>query len=362
MKYTKRVKLKDGTTVHRFTPPDDIRKAGVVKSQTFKDGRTARYEVPRLMETIEAYRRGDIKAGTVGPTSKIKHIINYYLASKQFVSLAASSQSKYDIELTKVALSDLGEMPLNRLTARICNDVYEGWIQAHTVAKANERARLFSVVLNYARSLDLINDNPMGKVKKIKHEPYTPIWTQAQVELFLTTAFTKFEWRNVGLLVMMCYEWAQRPTDICHLEWTNLDLDRGKVKIKQSKRGAEVEMPIEEPLLSMLKDQDETYGFQKLVIPNYRVSDRAYVPLNPMSIGPKLREVKVACGLPEELKIGHLRKTAITEFVSAGVDSVQIMQCTGHKNISSLNPYIKHTYAGAASAMSKRNVHKQTTS
>lgn len=361
MKYTKRVKLKDGSTVHRFVPPPEVRKAGVVKSQTFKDGRTARYEVPRLMEAIEAYRRGEIKAGTVGPTSKTKHIINYYLASKQFNSLAASSQDKYEVELTKVALSDLGDIPLNRLTARICNDVYESWVQAHTVAKANERARLFSVVLNYARSLDLINDNPMGKVKKVKHEPYTPIWTQAQVELFLATAFTKFEWRNIGLLVMMCYEWAQRPTDICHLEWGNLDLERGKVKIKQSKRGAEVEMPIEEPLLTMLKDQEEIYGFQKLVIPNYRVTDRAYVPLNPMTFGPKLREVKVACGLHEELKIGHLRKTAITEFVAAGVDSTGIMQVTGHKNISSLNPYMKHTYEGAKTAQASRKGYKDGT-
>jgi integrase len=359
MKYTKKVLLKDGTTVHRFTPPKEARKAGVVKSQTFSDGRTARYEVPRLLEAIEAYRKGEIKAGTVGPTSKIKHIIGYYLASKHFVSLAPSSQLKYEIELAKVSLSTLGEMPLDRLTARICNDVYETWVQAHTVAKANERARLFSVVLNYARSLDLINDNPMGRVKKVKHEAYTPIWTQAQVELFIATAFTKFEWRNIGLLVMMCYEWAQRPTDITHLQWSNLDLTRAKVKIKQSKRGAEVEMPIEGSLLSLLKQQEADYGFQKLVIPNHRSSDKAYVPLNPMAIGPILRQVKEACGLPEELKIGHLRKTAITEFVAAGVDSTGIMQVTGHKNISSLNPYMKHTYEGAKTAQASRKGYKE---
>jgi len=359
MKYTKKVSLKDGSSVVRFTPPSDVRKAGVLKAQTFKDGKAARYEVPRLIEKVSAYRRGEIKSGSVGPTSKIKHIINYYLSSKQFISLAESSQNKYESELTKVSDSYVGDIALDKLTARLCNDVYESWVHDHTVAKANERARLFSVVINFARSLDLINDNPMGKVKKVKHEAYTPIWTQAQVELFLATAFTKFEWRNVGLLVLMCYEWAQRPTDICHLQWNNIDLDRAKVKIKQSKRGAEVEMPIEEPLLGMLKDQEETYGFQKLVIPNYRVTDRAYVPLNPMTFGPKLREVKEACGLPDELKIGHLRKTAITEFVAAGVDSTGIMQVTGHKNISSLNPYMKHTYEGAKTAQASRKGYKE---
>ena len=359
MKYTKKVLLKDGSSVVRFTPPDDVRRAGVLKAQTFPNGRAARYEVPRLIEKVDAYRRGEIKSGSVGPTSKVKHLINYYLSSKQFISLATSSQDKYETELAKVAESFIGDVALDKLTARICHEVYECWVGEHTVAKANERARLFSVVINYARSLDLINDNPMGKVKKLKHEPYTPIWTQAQVELFLTTAFTKFEWRNVGLLVMMCYEWAQRPTDICHLQWTNLDLKQAKVKIKQSKRGAEVEMPIEEPLLSMLKQQEADYGFQKLVVPNYRVSDHAYVPLNPITFGPKLREIKEACGLPEDLKIGHLRKTAITEFVAAGVDSTGIMQVTGHKNISSLNPYMKHTYEGAKTAQASRKGYKE---
>lgn len=358
MKYTRQVKLKDGTTVLRFNPPEEVRKAGVLKSQTFRDGRSARYEVPRLIEVVEAYRRGEVKVGSVGKSSRVRHIINYYLASKQFTSLANSSQEKYESELMKVSESDIGDLPLDRLTARICNDLYESWVQDHSVAKANERSRLFSVVLNYARSLDLINDNPMGKVKKLKHEPYTPVWTQQQVELFLSTAFTKFEWRNVGLLVMMCYEWAQRPTDICNLCWSNLDLDAARVKIKQSKRGAEVEMPIEEPLLSMLKEQEETYGFQRLVIPNYRSTDRAYVPLNSMTFGPKLREVKEACGLPEELKIGCLRKTAINEFVEAGVDSTGIMQVSGHKNISSLNPYMKHTYNGAKTAQSARKGYK----
>lgn len=358
MKYTKKIKLKDGSVVHRFTPPEEVRKAGVLKSQTFKDGRTARYEVPRLLEKVDAYRRGEIKEGNVGPTSKIVHVINYYLSSKQFCSLSHNSQKKYLIELTRIAQSTLGQLPINKLTAKICKEYYENWIEDHTINAANERSRLFSVVLNFARSIDLINDNPMSKVKKLRHEPYTPIWTREQVELFLDTAFSKFEWRNVGLLVMMCYEWAQRPVDICNLKWDNLDLPNARMQLKQSKRGAEVKMPIEEPLLTMLAEQKKDWDFQKLVIPHHRASDNAYVPLKPEYFGPILREIKKACGLPDDLKIGHLRKTAITEFVAAGVDSTGIMQVTGHKNIASLNPYMKHTYEGAKTALNSRKDYK----
>lgn len=361
MKYTRKVTLKDGSTVHRFVPPRDAVAAGVISHKTFKDGRTARYEVPRLVETIEAYRRGDIKEGNVGPTSKILHVINYYLKSKQFLSLAASSQKKYEIELMKIAGSSLGAVPLNKLTAKLCKEVYEDWVSSSSVAKANETSRLFSVVINFARSLDLINDNPMAKVKKLKHEPFTPIWNQTQVETFLEKAFTKFEWRNTGLLVMMCYEWAQRPTDIIHLTWDKVDLDAAKVSIKQSKRGAEVHLAVSDNLVSMLRKQKEDWGFQNLVIPYHKPSGDVYPPLKTSTIGPILREVKEACGLSEDLKIGHLRKTAITEFVAAGVDSTGIMQVTGHKNIASLNPYMKHTYEGAKAALNLRKGYKDGT-
>lgn len=356
--YVKKVKLKDGTTVHKFRPPKDAQEAGVVKSQTFKDGKAARYAVPRLLEKIEEFRKGGKWVADIHPRSKIKDVIQYYLNSKQFKSLAYSSQNKYEMELDKIAQSRLGNVVLTDLTAKVCKESYDDWVSSISVAKANERSRIISVVINYAKSLDLLNDNPMSRVKKLKHEPFTPIWTQQQVELFLDTAFTKFEWRNVGLLVMMCYEWAQRPTDITHLQWSSLDLSKGRVKLKQSKRGAEVELPIVGTLLDLLKQQQEDWGFQKLVIPNHRASDNAYVPLNPVTFGPILRQIKQACGLPEELKVGHLRKTAITEFVAAGVDSTGIMQVTGHKNISSLNPYMKHTYEGAKTAQASRKGYK----
>jgi len=38
----------------------------------------------------------------------------------------------------------------------------------------------------------------------------------------------------------------------------------------------------------------------------------------------------------------------------AGVDAVGIMNVSGHKNISSLNPYMKHTLKGAANALAQR--------
>jgi len=70
------------------------------------------------------------------------------------------------------------------------------------------------------------------------------------------------------------------------------------------------------------------------------------------------RHLKDLAGLPEDLHLGLLRKTAISELVQAGVDAVGIMQVTGHKNIQSLNPYMVNTLKGSSSALSARTGRK----
>lgn len=359
MRYTKKIKLKSGKEILRFDPPQDAKLAGVVKAQSFQDGRAARYEIPRLIEKVDAFRRGEIIGGDIGPKSKLKHVVNHYLASKQFLSLANSSQSLYERDLNTIINTplngvDLGEIRLDKLDARLCAKIYETWVEAVSVSSANTKSRILSVVLNYCCSLELITHNPMSRVKKLKHEPKSIIWTQGQVELFLDAAFSKFEWRNIGLLVMMCYEWAQRPVDIRNLTWANTDLVSAKVRIKQTKRGAEVELPIEGSLLNLLEQQKNDWGFQEYVVPHHRSSDNAYRPMSGAVMSALVDEVKEHAGLPEELEAGHLRKTAINEFLEAGVDTAQIMSVSGHKNISSLNPYVKHRYSTANAAMQKR--------
>jgi integrase len=359
MKYTKKIKLKSGKEVIRFDPPRDVKLAGVVKSQSFHDGRAARYEIPRLIEKVEAYRRGEILEGDIGPKSKLKHVVNHYLNSKQFGALSAKSQVSYETELNSILRTEVhgipvGEIRLNSLDARVCAKIYEEWVDAVSVATANTKSRILSVVLNYCCSLDLLVSNPMSKVKKLKHQPKSIIWTQDQVEKFLDTAFSRFEWRNIGLIVMMCYEWAQRPVDIRNLKWSNLDLSSGRVQITQSKRGATVELPVEENLRNMLKAQEKDWGFQEYVVPHHRPSDNAYRPMSGPVMVSLIDDVKQEAGLPDDLQAGHLRKTAINEFLEAGVDTAQIMSVSGHKNISSLNPYVKHRYSTANTAMQQR--------
>jgi len=290
---------------------------------------------------------------------KFKNAVDNYLHTRQFCSLSSSSQKNYECCLTafcrmSVMGRTLGNIQVGKLNVAICSEIYDTWELETSTANANHNARVFSVLMNYLVAMEIILSNPMSRVKKRQSDPRSVIWTHDQVLSFLDTAFTKFEWRNIGLIVLMCYEWGQRPIDIRNLTWDSVDLDEGVVKIKQTKRGAEVELPIPPNLIAMLTDQKGDWDFQPYVVPHHRPQDNAYRPLTVFQMSGLLAEVKAIACLPDELRVGDLRKTAIVQMIESEVDHLAIQSVTGHKNVSSLNPYNKFSLKTAKSALERR--------
>jgi integrase len=248
----------------------------------------------------------------------------------------------------------LGNISIHNINVALCTEIYDTWELETSTANANHNARIFSVVMNYLITMEKLTVNPMARVRKRTSEPRSVIWTHDQVLSFLDKAFTKFEWRNIGLIVLMCYEWGQRPVDIRNLTWDQIDLDQAVVTITQTKRGATVELPIPDNLIAMLKQQKEDWDFQPYVVPHHRPQDNAYRPLTIAQMVTLLTEVKAATGLPDDLRVGDLRKTAIVQMIESGVDHLAIQSVSGHKNVQSLNPYNKFSLKTAKSALERR--------
>jgi integrase len=158
----------------------------------------------------------------------------------------------------------LGNVSIKNINVVLCNEVYDTWEAETSTSNANHCSRIFSVLMNYLVSMDYIPYNPMARVKKRTSTPRSVVWTHDQVMNFLDAAFTKFEWRNIGLIVLMCYEWGQRPVDIRNLQWDSVDLEERKVTIHQSKRGATVELPVPDgvPTIRSTSPQATGQGLQ----------------------------------------------------------------------------------------------------
>ena len=293
-------------------------------------------------------------------SSTFAQACNTYRGSPSFCSLSYKSQKDYANNLTRACATKisgnlmLGNNKLKDVRYKHMTIAYDDWLDNSGIRAANYIATCVSIVLNYSIKYEAIPHNPMALVKKVKTKPRKVMWQPEQVKLFLDTAYSDFKWRSIGLIFHMAYELAQRVGDMRNLTWKSIDFDNKRMNLEQSKRGAEVHLPISESLLKMLVQQKEDFDFQDYVAPRTSPKNNSYSHYTLNEISKLINEVKDEANLPKELQVRDLRRTAITEMVEAGVDLVSIMQVSGHQSVASVQPYLVNTYSGASSALERR--------
>jgi integrase len=186
------------------------------------------------------------------------------------------------------------------------------------------------------------------------------VWTHGEVNKFLDVAYSDFEYRNLGLIVHMAYEWCQRLGDMRNLTWDCLDLKKQQLTLEQSKRRAEVFLPIGDNLNAMLLEQKADFGFQQWVAPHPKPRSGKFEPYAMERLSKVGRKVMRLAKLSEELRLMDIRRTGVTEMVDKGVPLPQIMAVTGHTHVSSVKPYMKHTYESANNALTQRDTYVQS--
>jgi integrase len=257
-------------------------------------------------------------------------------------------------------LDDFGSVKFCELTSKQAKHAYEGWVE-RGISLANHVCTVSSILFRYAIDMEYATVNPFANVRRKTPPQRKVVWTEDDVRQFLDTAYGEFQWRSIGLIVHMAYEWCQRLGDMRLLTWDNIDLEEHKLYLEQSKRRAEVTLPIEDDLLEMLTQQEQDFGFQQYVVPRTTPVQGEYHPYSMERLSKAGRAVMREAGLSEELRLMDLRRTGTTQMVEAGVPMGQIMSVTGHSNPQSVKPYMKNTYASANSALTARKSHGKST-
>lgn len=300
------------------------------------------------------------KIQTPKSNAKMLDIVEFYLSSPRFRDLSAKCQYEYERHLRlacNTPLSDgrlFGGVRINRVGVKHLSDLYETWLETGTTT-ANMRMSYLSACWKYAMQKEITVANPVALVSRKSTKARKVKWEPQHVKSFLDVAYSDIRWRSIGLIVHMAYDWAQRVGDMRVLVWDRLDLDAQRLDLTQSKRNADIHLPISDALTSMLKTQQQDFGFQEYVAPNVSPVGGAYRAYTDVQIHKLINEVKAEANLPHELTAMDLRRTAITEMAEAGVDMAGIMQVSGHRNPQSVKPYLVNTFAGASNALAKRN-------
>ena len=297
----------------------------------------------------------------------LNDLVDYYRTTPQFLSLRMRTQKDYDYCIKRVVEAlfspkvTMGRTILDKIGVSECKIAYQEWLKAG-IRTANMTSTVASILFNLAVELELMPNNPMRFVRKMQSKPRKVMWTHDQVRQFLDVAYDKFEWRSIGLIVHMAYSFAQRIGDMRSLKWDNINFEEHRLDLEQSKRRAEVHLPININMYRMLEQQYKDFGFQEYVAPHPYPRNGGYIIYTDVDISRMVNRVKEVAELPKELTAMDMRRTAITEMVEAGVDTTQIMAVSGHNSPNSMRPYIRHTYKSAASALERRenNNGKQT--
>ena len=290
-------------------------------------------------------------------------LVAYYRTTPQFLSLRLRTQRDYDYCIERAVRTFLspkvtfGRTNMGKISVSECKKAYQEWLKSG-IRTANATSTVVSILFNLAIELELVPNNPMRFVKKMQTQPRKVMWTADQVRLFCDTAYEEYKWRSIGLIVQMAYTFAQRIGDMRSLKWDSINFEERRLDLEQSKKRAEVHLPININMFRMLEQQHKDFGFQEFVAPHPFPRSGSYVNYNDKEISYIVNQIKDKANLPKELTARDMRRTAITEMVEAGVDTTQIMAVSGHNSPNSMRPYIKHTFNSASNALDRRESYK----
>lgn len=295
--------------------------------------------------------------------TKITDVVAEYYLSLDYRSLAPVTQKDYKYCIDTMLATQLPRVKfavanITTITPPNAQAAYNTWAE-RGVSFANHTLAVSSKLWNFAIQLGHVPTNPFSKVSRRPHRPRKVVWTREDINLFLTTAYSEFRWRSVGLIVQMAYEWCQRLGDMANLTWDKYDFEKRVLYLEQSKRRAKVELPTTDELHEMLVQQQDDMGFQPYVAPVCHGTRVLSVPYTKHALSMAARRVLRAAGMSEELQIMDMRRTGTVEMVDAGVPLPQIMSITGHANPQSVKPYLKNTLTSAQQAATLRFAHRQ---
>ena len=286
---------------------------------------------------------------------KLNILIKKYYSSNDFNMLRDKSKQDYKYFLN-ILSKEFGSQTCEQITSKQAKHSYEEWVK-RGITFANYLCTCSSRVFRYGIDMEYVTNNPFGNIRRKTPIQRKVVWTRENIKQFLDACYSDFDYRNIGLIVQMAYEWCQRIGDMRLLKWDSFDFDSQKLHLEQSKKRAEVFLPISDNLFEMLQQQKEEFGFQEYVAPRVKPIGGVYEPYGLTYLSKMGRKAINMANLPSELRLMDIRRTGTTEMVEAGVPMGQIMSVTGHTNPQSVKPYMKNTFESANNALTTRNMY-----
>lgn len=297
---------------------------------------------PGSTEFMDCYQRIHDSFENGRPTpgalpGSFEALIRAYLCSPEFNELADSTKAEYRYFIEPMRIK-YGKLPIRGISRKFVM-AYRDSFQDKP-SKANHAVKVLSVVLSFAVDREMLDRNPAIKIKSLKTGPGWQAWPKAAIE----KAHTKMT-GPARIAFMLALYTGQRKGDVLAMRWD--EIDDGGIKVKQSKTGTELWIPLH-PTLQDELSKIKRSGFAIVARDNgLRFTSAAFSNI--------WRTQQDRHGF-KGLQFHGLRKNATAAMFEAGCTPQETQAITGHKSLEMLQYYGKSASQKrlATTAMNKR--------
>lgn len=247
----------------------------------------------------------------------LQHLINEYQRNPAFTRLKPDTRAGY-IRCIRRIEADFGTLPIKALMAPKVRGVFLDWrdrMGATEPRQADYRFAVLARILSWAYDRRIIQSNPCERPGRLSSGSRAEIiWTEDQVAALLAAASPQ-----VALATMLAIETGQRQRDVIRMTWTAYDGQT--LRLRQSKSGRSVIVPVTAPLKAML---DAAPRRAVTICTTARGTS-----WTPDGFRTSFGKAKAAAEV-EGVTFHDLRGTAVMRLARAGCTLPEIVAITGH--------------------------------
>jgi len=269
-------------------------------------------------EFIASYNAA-IASKTPTPVGRLQALLRSYQKSTDFLDLRERTRADYIKQIEKIE-QKFGDAPLKALSDPRTRGVFLEWrdeLASKSRRQADYAWQVLKLVLNWAKDRGKITVNPCdggGRVYSGTRVDF--VWSVDDEAQFLERAPAQFH------LPLFLGLWTgQRQGDLLRLPWSAYD--GSVIRLRQSKTGRRVEIPVGAPLKAAL---DEAAKAKKSTI---ILTSKAGRPWTEHGFQVSWSNISKQAGIVG-LRFNDLRGTAVTRLALVGCTEAEIATITGH--------------------------------
>lgn len=244
-------------------------------------------------------------------------ILCRYQQASEFTDLGKRTRSDYAKQIVLIE-KEFGDFPLAALSDRGAKDVFRSWrdkLAQRSRRQADYAWVVLARVLSWALDRGLVDANPCQRGGRLyRGSRRDKIWTLDDELNFLEKAPA-----HLHLALQLALWTGQRQGDLLALPWSAYD--GNKIRLRQSKTGARVAIPVGSPLRAAL---DNATKRSTIIL----VTTRG-VPWTANGFRSSWRKACKAAGI-DGVTFNDLRGTAVTRLALSGCTEAEIATITGH--------------------------------